>query len=138
MDGCERVPHTPRAEWCTAHYNRLYRTGSLMEGVPVRPWHTGVVPEQEYLRTHVAITHPLAGRSTRVLVHRVVLFDAIGPGVHACHWCSGSVTWDRSFPGHPDGLTVDHLDGDKHNNAPANLVPSCGSCNAHRAGLRLV
>jgi len=69
--------------------------------------------------------HPLAGRKGRVALHRVVLFSKIGPGKHKCHWCGKEVSWAR-------GLQVDHLDWDKSNNDPNNLVPSCGHCNIDR------
>jgi hypothetical protein len=33
----------------------------------------------------------------------------------------------------PDALVTDHLDWDRQNDDPANLVASCNSCNARRA-----
>lgn len=75
--------------------------------------------------------HPLADRVGRVAEHRRVLYDAIGPGPHPCHWGCGKVLgW-----GGVSGLNADHLDGDRLNNALDNLVPSCGPCN--RWGKRL-
>lgn len=68
--------------------------------------------------------------------HRVVLYDAIGPGWHDCHHCGTAVSWDRTFPRHLDALVVDHLDDDKANNELSNLVPSCQPCNTKRAGKR--
>lgn len=75
--------------------------------------------------------HPLRGKRGEVLEHRAVLYDAIGPGTHPCHWCKRLVTW-RVRTGEPpliDDLVVDHLDGDPTNNALENLVPSCQPCN---------
>ncbi len=68
-------------------------------------------------------------------VHRVELFAAIGDGEHPCHWCGIKVRWMAKVlsPAPEDYLTVDHLDGDKHNNHIRNLVPSCGRCNTARA-----
>ena len=73
--------------------------------------------------------HPLATRgSGQITEHRVVLYDAIGPGPHPCHWCDRPLNW-----GGRTGLQADHLDGVKTNNDITNLVPSCISCNRRRA-----
>ena len=80
--------------------------------------------------------HPLASKGGIVREHRVVLFAKIGPGTHPCHWCGSPVTWRA--PGEPGTITgqgvliADHLDDDKRNNDPGNLVPSCNRCNVWR------
>ena len=72
--------------------------------------------------------HPLAMANGDVLEHRLVLFSQIGAGPHLCYWgCGRSLEW-----GGIRGIIADHLDGDRLNNDPANLVPSCNPCNAHR------
>lgn len=76
--------------------------------------------------------HPLAPPSGTVAECRLVLYEEIGPGSHQCRWCDKVVTWMPGATNHPDSLVADHLDWDKHNNAPENLVPSCRVCNAHR------
>lgn len=53
-------------------------------------------------------------------------------GIHPCHWCRRPVAWDEAHPQSMDALVADHLDGDKTNNVPENLVPSCGMCNWNR------
>jgi len=63
----------------------------------------------------------------------VVLYDAIGPGPHECHWnrvtgC-GKVALEW---GGGQGIVVDHLNGDTLDNRPENLVPSCKVCNTRR------
>ena len=82
--------------------------------------------------------HPLARRTRgfrgrgEVMEHRKVLYDAIGPGPHLCHWgCGKSLGW-----GGIGGIIVDHLDDDRLNNSPENLVPSCNHCNMYRAKTR--
>lgn len=75
--------------------------------------------------------HPLASSSDCVAEHRVVLYEKIGPGPHPCHWCGGLLGW-----GGKSGINVDHLDNDKLNNDPDNLVPSCGNCNRQRGLMR--
>lgn len=77
--------------------------------------------------------HPLAiTPNGHLFEHRVVLFAKIGPGSHACHWCSTEVHWAPIAD--ERRLVVDHVDGDKGNNDPANLVPSCQGCNVRRGG----
>jgi len=74
--------------------------------------------------------HPLATAQGKVLEHRAVLYERIGEGGHPCHWCKAIVTWGEASAA--SRLNVDHLDGDKLNNDPANLVPSCMDCNTKR------
>lgn len=75
--------------------------------------------------------HPLRGKRGEVFQHRMVLYDEIGPGWHPCHWCGVEVEWRVRGRGVPTTgeLSVDHLDGDKQNNEPGNLVPCCRPCN---------
>lgn len=73
--------------------------------------------------------HPLAQKDGHQYVHRVALFDKIGDGAHKCHWCPKELTWKGPGP----RIVVDHLDEDRWNNDPDNLVPACRTCNSHRA-----
>lgn len=74
--------------------------------------------------------HPIAGKAGSVQEHRMVLYDAIGPGPHSCHWGCGKsdLEWDGIR-----GIHVDHVNGDPSDNCRENLVPSCQSCNKSRA-----
>lgn len=73
--------------------------------------------------------HPLTSASGLVYEHQVVLYEKIGPGPHACHWnCGKMLEW-----GGRNGIHVDHLDEDRSNNDPENLVPSCVGCNWGRS-----
>ena len=80
--------------------------------------------------------HPLEVGRGEVKEHRSVLYSKIGPEPHECHHCGKSVEW-RS-PIRATDLCVDHLDDDKLNNDPSNLVPSCFSCNWNRSNPRMV
>lgn len=77
--------------------------------------------------------HPLSYVGGQVAEHRRVLYDSIGPGAHPCHWCQIPVTWQVKQYNRIGNLVVDHVDGDRWNNALDNLVPSCGKCNSRRA-----
>ena len=80
-------------------------------------------------------THPLSRRGS-VLEHRKVLYDAIGPGPHECHWNSlsgcGKTQLVWSMVDRVNGLHVDHLNNIQDDNRPENLVPSCLGCNWNR------
>lgn len=83
--------------------------------------------------------HPLAARypeSTGLFGGdlprgRKTLWDTLGctsrECEHRCHWCSALLTWSGQ-----DGICVDHLDGDRLNDCPENLVVSCRVCNLKR------
>ena len=93
-----------------------------------RRFGTGSGYYREGYRILTGQRHPLAVEGA-VAEHRKVLYDAIGPGPHECHWgCGRLLEW-----GGRDGIHADHLDGDKTNNTPENLVVSCGPCNCLRA-----
>lgn len=79
--------------------------------------------------------HPLATAHGYALEYRVLLYDRIGPGLHPCYWCQRLVHWTvRHGSGTSrNGLTVDHIDNNPHNNDDANLVPACQACNGVRS-----
>jgi hypothetical protein len=91
------------------------------------------VSESGYHGRTMQYDHPLATTGAIVMEHRAVLYDKIGSGPHECHWhfvydCGKTdLHW-----GGLDGICVDHLDHDKANNDPTNLVPSCCGCNLRR------
>lgn len=128
VEGCTKParspnPRIPESSWCPMHYHRWYRHGDLnRSGVGssfVRKYRSVYMPG-----------HPLAAESGKVYVHRLVLFNKIGPGEHSCHWCDKKVTW--TVRRGPDKLVADHLDDAGDNNHPDNLVPSCAYCNTTR------
>lgn len=91
------------------------------------------VEETSGYENWIGFNHPIANPSGITRYHRIVLFDKIGPGEHPCFHCGKLVTWETSYPSNLNGLVVDHLDWDKSNNHPDNLVPSCNSCNVSSA-----
>lgn len=116
---------------CKMHYHRWYRHGDHAMVA------TNIKTTQDcgkYLIVELP-QHPVASPCGKAYVHRVVLFDTIGPGAHPCHWCSTLVAWDLPSTD-PRGLQVDHLNQARDDNRPENLVPSCGDCNVGRASQR--
>lgn len=129
VDGCHR-PHKGLG-LCNMHYQRTRKTGSVGPAQPLlapdgSSWSVGSY------RMVSRPQHPLANKSGHVYVHRLVLFDRIGPGDHPCWNCGRLVSWHRTYPGHSLALVVDHIDRNADNNTPENLRPSCQSCNTRR------
>lgn len=125
IDGCEKPRHNG-GRHCGMHQSRIQRHGD--------PNHNERDCSARTLHSsgYVVVTrkgHPLAARYGLLFEHRVALFDVIGPGAHACHWCGNIVAWGVKGLRQ---LVVDHLDSDKVNNDPDNLVASCQRCNVRR------
>lgn len=123
IEGCAERPR--RLGMCEFHSQQFRTWGDPLVGITIAPDGTGSIRKDGY-RALTVHGHPLADKWGHVLEHRKVLYDKIGPGPHACHWCGCAVTWGGL------SLTADHLDFDRANNAPSNLVPACNSCNVRR------
>lgn len=127
VDGCEKPARSNGPTMCPMHYHRQYRHGSTDK---VSTTSGLTASHGRRYRRIAARNHPLVDKSGRVYEHRMVLYDLIGPGVHACHWCEAAVEWLPK--GEPGALVVDHINGYGDDNRPENLVPSCYSCNTTR------
>lgn len=126
VEGCQNLRSGHKSGICDSCYSRLRRTGTIEK----RAWKYRSTTSHGYIVVHDK-THGLSRSNGCVYEHRKVLFDAIGPGPHECHWCHIPVDWikGRCLRG---SLVPDHLDGNKTNNALSNLVPACNRCNATR------
>ena len=71
--------------------------------------------------------HPLADKQGHVYEHRLVAYDRLAGAMPACFWCGASLKWAETV--------VDHLNENKADNAPPNLVCSCNDCNRARGAL---
>lgn len=82
-----------------------------------------------------APNHPLATKNGYVSKARMVLYDAVGPGKHKCHWCGIEIEWVvlKNHGTTPNGIVADHVDNNWRNNDPQNLVVSCVGCNGVRS-----
>lgn len=128
LDGCDKPSRNLGSPaMCKMHYHRWYRHRDTERSA----FTTNVTASlgRRY-RTVAAKGHPLAMANGRAYEHRVVLYDKIGAGPHACHWCGTEVEWVGK--GQPKELQPDHLNDDGGDNRPENLVPSCRSCNTAR------
>jgi len=128
VSGCTRPKYARSV--CVMHYTRLRRDGHVGSTLSQkRAYGSGHINEDGYLVVRGA-GHLLATSQDKLLAHRGVLYDAIGPGPHPCHWCARSLPWQGKTAA--DCINVDHLDFNRLNNARQNLVPSCLDCNTKR------
>lgn len=113
---------------CGRHYMRAYRHGDVTTGEG--RYGSGWLRPDGYIETR-RTGHVLATAHGFLLMHRLNLFDRIGFGPHRCHWCSTPINWGLGVG--KGVLVVDHVDADRSNNQPPNLVPSCHPCNIRRS-----
>lgn len=123
VDDCAARPR--RNGMCETHSEQFRTWGDPLMRTTKAPDYAGSTRKDGY-RMLTVHGHPLADQWGHVLEHRAVLYDMIGPGPHPCHWCGKAMEWGGY------SLTADHLDFNRSNNDPANLVPSCNPCNIRR------
>lgn len=123
VDGCEREALYKTACLCQKHYFRLRRNGNFEMHRPVAK--PRIEDERGYQFLH-APKHPLVTRGQiYVAEHRVILYEAIGPGPMNCELCGVGMTWAT--------CQTDHIDENPRNNDRANLRPLCRRCNTWRS-----
>lgn len=121
VEGCPKQAVRAGAGLCEACYVRRRRTGGVKD--------TRSPPVYRY-RTHAGYIvrlqpgHPLATAEGRVLEHRQVAFAKCGGVCPACYWCCKKLEWASAV--------VDHLNDEKDDNRPDNLVVACNGCNRAR------
>jgi hypothetical protein len=125
IDGCDKPTVARRV--CGMHLTRIRRHGD--PHTTLRPnWNTGNgwIDAHGY-RRFAARNHPLSTTNgAGVAEHRLVLHAKLGAGEHPCHWCGRPLRWGRDLRAH-------HVNGDRDDNRPANIVPACASCILQRS-----
>ena len=128
ISGCDRK--VVARGWCKNHYERWRVHGDAAFPVRERCMEGSRTVVQGYWVLTGQKGHPLAGKNGALAEHRMVLYAKLGPDPQNCHWCGcGPLGW-RGSPG--SIIHVDHVDRDKLNNDPENLVPACIRCNTSR------
>lgn len=128
VDGCGRGKYAKQL--CVMHYNRLKSSGSVGRAErSVRENGAGSINGDGYLVIRNP-SHPLATSQGKLLVHRAVLYNALGAGPHPCHWCGVRLPWQGRSAA--ECINVDHLDFNRLNNSRENLVAACLHCNSKR------
>ena len=142
VKGC-RMSHVALG-YCNMHYTRFRTHGDPLvvskRGAKPGPRSGAKAAKAQHLNNRgylirSAMGHPLATKHHQLLVHRGILFDAIGDQTHLCHLCGITLSWWSPQRAN-DYLTVDHVDGDKTNNVLENLKPACQKCNTWKGGGR--
>lgn len=113
---------------CEMHYGRMRRNGNFDGPVIGRVF----VAQHGYAVAYNR-AHPMAKAAGVVYQHRAVHFDQVGAGPHKCRWCKAEVDWDAKGKRR---LVVDHVNGEKADNRPVNLVTACQRCNMARGAFQ--
>ena len=107
---------------CNTCYYRIQRTGNYIKPKPKYRYKTGA----SYIKL-LSPEHELADSNGNVFEHRKVAYEKYGSGIQGCFWCGESLKWEK--------VVIDHLNENKQDNRPGNLVISCNKCNRIRGAL---
>lgn len=121
IEGCEGKA-TRKAQHCEKHYIRIRRTGVATPRHAEGRYTTGA----GYIKL-LDRMHPLSDSNGNVYEHRHVAYVEHKGQCPGCFWCGVELEWKTAV--------VDHLDEQKANNTPSNLVVSCNDCNRARGSL---
>lgn len=120
--GCDSPAVRVGAGLCEKHYSRVRRTGSYEAREVIGRYVTG----SGYIKV-LRHGHPMADAKGHVFEHRLVAFEEANGACPSCFWCGCRLEWESAV--------VDHLNEDKQDNKPTNLVVSCNDCNRARGAM---
>lgn len=112
--------------YCNSCYYRVHRTGTIDRRQLVQ-----ATTRPDGYRKVRAPGHPTATASGHSMEHRKVVFDALAGAPPTCFWCAKALRWEAKRRSN-DAVVVDHLNDQKGDNRPENLVPACNRCNFAR------
>jgi hypothetical protein len=129
IEDCPKPTRSRAADLCAMHYHRQYRHGDVNKTAVGKTTRT----DQSQYRRVTRKGHPLADKYGRLWEHRANLYDKIGPGEHACYRCGVMLQWARGGP--LPQIQTHHLNRDRSDNQPVNIVASCQPCNLDESRL---
>lgn len=128
--GCDKkaAPYRGKDGLCEACYCYAWRTGRARDPKK-KPYILRTVRRstQSNYRVLRVPGHPLANGAGDVYHHRLIAYSTRAGVCGPCYWCAVPLQWK--------GAVVDHLNEDKADNTPSNLVISCNRCNRLRGAM---
>lgn len=125
INGCNGSATRDKFTVCEAHYCMFRRNGNY-EG----QYRSPTSKQGNYIRVNgkPAKKHPMSTKTSGMLYeHRMVAYDARNGICEPCFWCGKELEWEN--------CVIDHLNEDKHDNRPENLLIACTHCNRARGAM---
>lgn len=120
---CRSGVRSSGSPYCEKHYGRARRGVELAgERTPMHRY----ITKSGYVMV-IRVGHPMARNRGQVYEHRLVAYDAHGGECPGCYWCGKGLEWQAAV--------VDHLNEDKQDNRPENLLVCCNNCNRARGAI---
>ncbi len=120
---CEKTVVSRNNPYCDKHFGRLRRGADVNNDRLIKQQYT--TASGYVVKTNS--NHPMATKDFRLYAHREVAHDKHAGVCPPCYWCGANLTWSDAV--------IDHLDEDKKNNVPDNLVVACNTCNRARGAM---
>jgi hypothetical protein len=122
VEGCKGKANRIKFGLCESCYYRLRRTGTTKKKIAKYKY----ITKAGYIKVKLP-DHPLAEKGGNIFEHRQVFYDNNKDKPLICFWCEETLTWKN--------VKIDHLNNNKSDNQPSNLVASCNDCNRARGAM---